>query len=287
MNGKRRALGRGLSTLIPEVPVEAREGLFMLDVGKIVPNRVQPRTRIEGLEGLAASIKENGIIQPVIVTESKGEYQLVAGERRWRAAKLAGVARIPAILKNVSDDRRLELALVENIQRQELNPLEEAKAYELLLSDLQLTQIEVARRVGKERSTIANQLRLLKLPEKVQTMLVEGTLDGGHARALLSLPDAAKQIEVAEKVGRELLTVRETEKLVRRMLESPPRPAPDRPSAPPDPNVQSAEDRLARSLGTKVRIVPSRKKGIGKIEIEYYSEEELDRLFSLLITRAQ
>ncbi|HMC81643.1 MAG TPA: ParB/RepB/Spo0J family partition protein [Candidatus Polarisedimenticolia bacterium] len=284
MNGKRRALGRGLSTLIPEVPVEAREGLFMLDVGKIVPNRVQPRTRIEGLEGLAASIKENGIIQPVIVTESKGEYQLVAGERRWRAAKLAGVARIPAILKHVSDDRRLELALVENIQRQELNPLEEAKAYELLLSDLQLTQIEVARRVGKERSTIANQLRLLKLPEEVQAMLADGTLDGGHARALLSLPDAAKQVEVAEKVAREFLSVRETENLVRRMLE-PSGPSPHRQATPPDPNVQSAEDRLARSLGTKVRIVPSRKKGVGKIEIEYYSEEELDRLFSLLITR--
>ncbi len=284
MNGKRRALGRGLSTLIPEVPVEAREGLFMLDVGKIVPNRVQPRTRIEGLEGLAASIKENGIIQPVIVTESKGEYQLVAGERRWRAAKLAGVARIPAILKHVSDDRRLELALVENIQRQELNPLEEAKAYELLLSDLQLTQIEVARRVGKERSTIANQLRLLKLPEEVQAMLADGTLDGGHARALLSLPDAAKQVEVAEKVAHEFLSVRETENLVRRMLE-PSGPSPHRLATPPDPNVQSAEDRLARSLGTKVRIVPSRKKGVGKIEIEYYSEEELDRLFSLLITR--
>lgn len=286
MNGKRRALGRGLSTLIPEVPVEAREGLFMLDVAKIVPNRVQPRTRIEGLEGLAASIKENGIIQPVIVTESQGEYQLVAGERRWRAAKLAGVARIPAILKNVSDDRRLELALVENIQRQELNPLEEAKAYELLLSDLQLTQNEVAKRVGKERSTIANQLRLLKLPEKIQAMLAEGTLDGGHARALLSLPDPVKQVAIAERVARELLTVRETEGLVRRMLE-PPIPAPNRRAPPPDPNVQSAEDRLARSLGTKVRIIPRRKKGVGKIEIEYYSEEELDRLFSLLNTRGQ
>jgi ParB family chromosome partitioning protein len=285
MNGKRKALGRGLSSLIPEAPAEPREGLLMIDVDRIAPNRYQPRARFEDLEGLAASIRENGIIQPVVVTEADGKFQLVAGERRWRAAQLAGVPRIPAILRKVTDDRRLELALVENIQRQELNPLEEARAYELLLSDLQLTQQEIARRVGKDRSTIANQLRLLKLPDKVKQMIEEGTLDCGHARAILSLPDPATQTSVAERVARELLTVRETEELVRRLLTGPAR-KPAKPPRPVDPNVRSAEERLTKSLGTKVRILPGPKKGTGRIEIDYYSEDELDRLFSLLVTRS-
>ena len=283
MSGKRKALGRGLSSLIPEAPVEAREGLVMLDVVQITPNRSQPRRQFKDLEGLAASIKENGIIQPVVVTEADGGYQLVTGERRWRAAQLAGVARIPAILREVSEDRRLEMALVENIQRQELNPIEEAKAYEMLLTDLQLTQEEVAKRVGKDRSTIANQLRILKLPEKIQDMIVEGVLNSGHARALLALPDEREQLEAAEKVVAGLLTVRETEELVRRRPDR--KDAPAAPSVPRDPNVLAAEDRLTRSLGTKVRITAGRKKGSGRIEIDYYSEEELDRLFSLLVTR--
>lgn len=284
MSGKRKALGRGLSSLIPDSPVETREGLVMLEVDRITPNRSQPRRQFKDLEGLAASIKENGIIQPVVVTEADGGYQLVTGERRWRAAQLAGVARIPAILREVSEDRRLEMALVENIQRQELNPIEEAKAYEMLLSDLQLTQEEVAKRVGRDRSTIANQLRILKLHEKVQDMIVEGLLSAGHARALLGLLDGNRQVEAAERVVAGLLTVRETEELVRRMLDR--KEAPTVPPPPRDPNVFAAEDRLTRSLGTKVRIVGGRKKGSGRIEIEYYSEEELDRLFSLLVTRS-
>jgi ParB family chromosome partitioning protein len=256
----------------------------MVDVDRVIPNRFQPRSRFEDLEGLATSIKENGIIQPIIVTESDGEYQLVAGERRWRAAQMAGITRIPAILRNVTDDRRLELALVENIQRQELNPLEEARAYNLLLSELQLTQEEVARRVGKDRTTIANQLRLLKLDEKVQEMVAAGLLDGGHGRALLSLKDGPTQIRAAEKVIHEMLSVRETEDLVKKLSD-------DSPALPKslitrDPNVQAAEERLTRSLGTKVRITSGRKKGTGKIEIDYYSEDELDRLFSLLSARS-
>jgi ParB family transcriptional regulator, chromosome partitioning protein len=285
MNGKRKALGRGLSSLIPEPPaVESHEGLRMVDVDRVIPNRFQPRSRFEDLEGLATSIKENGIIQPIIVTESEGEYQLVAGERRWRAAQLAGIARIPAILRNVTDDRRLELALVENIQRQELNPLEEARAYNLLLSDLQLTQEEVARRVGKDRTTVANQLRLLKLDEKVQEMIAAGLLDGGHGRALLSLKDGPTQIRAAEKVVHEMLSVRETEDLVKRLSED--SPSPPKHLIARDPNVQAAEERLTRSLGTKVRITSGRKKGTGKIEIDYYSEDELDRLFSVLSARS-
>ena len=256
---------------------------MMVEVDRIIPNRFQPRGQFKDLEGLAASIKENGVIQPVIVTEDQGNYQLVAGERRWRAAQMAGITRIPAILRNVSDDRKLELALVENIQRQELNPLEEARAYELLLSDLQLTQEEVAKRVGKDRSTITNQLRLLKLPKKIQELIEDGVLNGGHARALLALPDDSRQIEAAEKVVAELLTVREAEELVRK-LTSHARPTPRTP-VPRDPNVEAAEERLTRTLGTKVRIVEGKKKGTGKIEIDYYTEDELDRLFSLMVTR--
>ena len=258
---------------------------MMVEVDRITPNRLQPRTQFKDLEGLAASIKENGVIQPVIITEDEGEGadQLVAGERRWRAAQLAGITKIPAILRNVSDDRKLEMALVENIQRQELNPLEEAKAYELLLSDLQLTQEEVAKRVGKDRSTIANQLRLLKLPKKIQDMISDGVLNGGHARALLSISDEAEQIQAAESVAHDLLSVRDTEKLVRRQ-HSKLRPVPG--AALRDPNVEAAEERLTKSLGTKVRIVSGKKKGMGRIEIDYFSEEELDRLFSLLVTRS-
>jgi len=256
----------------------------MVDVDRIVPNRFQPRKRIEDLEGLATSIKENGIIQPIIVTEAGGTYHLVAGERRWRAAQIAGIARIPAILRNISDDRRLELALVENIQRQELNPMEEARAYDLLLSGLHLTHEEVAQRVGKERSTISNHLRLLKLPERIQEMIADGDLDGGHAKALLSLPDAATQIRAAEKMVAGKLSVREAEEMVRRLLSGSRRETRKAPAR--DPNVEAAEERLTRSLGTRVRISPGRKKGTGKIEIEYYSEDELDRLFSLLVTRS-
>jgi len=256
----------------------------MVEVDRITPNRFQPRSQFKDLEGLAASIKENGVIQPIIITEDQGTYQLVAGERRWRAAQLAGIARIPAILRNVSDDRKLEMALVENIQRQELNPLEEARAYELLLSDLQLTQEEVAKRVGKDRSTIANQLRLLKLPKKIQDMISDGLLDGGHARALLGLSDPDKQIEAAEKVASSLLTVRETEEMVRKIgVRKAPTP---RATTISDPNVEAAEERLTKSLGTKVRIVRGKKQGSGKIEIDYFSEDELDRLFSLLVTRS-
>ena len=257
---------------------------MMVEVDRISPNRFQPRSQFKDLEGLAASIKENGVIQPVIITEDQGAYQLVAGERRWRAAQMAGIARIPAILRNVSDDRKLEMALVENIQRQELNPLEEAKAYELLLSDLQLTQEEVAKRVGKDRSTIANQLRLLKLPKKIQDMVSDGLLDGGHARALLGLTDPAKQLEAAERVVSGLLTVRETEELVRKPELQ--KPVALQTAAVPDPNVVAAEERLTKALGTKVRIVRGKKKGSGKIEIDYFSEDELDRLFSLLVTRS-
>jgi ParB family transcriptional regulator, chromosome partitioning protein len=285
MNVKRKALGRGLSSLIPEVPPAPKEGLRMLETDRIVPNRFQPRKEFRNLEDLANSIKENGVIQPIIVTESDGEYQLVAGERRWRAAQMAGIPRIPAILRNVSDDRRLEMALVENIQRQELNPLEEAQAYNLLISELQLTQEEVARRVGKDRSTVSNQLRILKLPEKVQEMIASGDLDAGHAKALLSLPDATAQVRAAEKVVAGILSVRETEDLVRRLLSSGRPPAQTSP-VPRDPNVVSAEERLTRSLGTRVRIVSGKKKGTGKIEIDYYSEDELDRVFSLLVTRS-
>lgn len=286
MNVKRKALGRGLSSLIPEAPKEIREGLMMLDTDSIEPNRVQPRSQFKDLEGLAVSIKENGIIQPVIVTEKDGIFQLVAGERRWKAAQMAGVSQIPAILRHVSDDRRLELALVENLQRQELNPVEEARAYHLLLTDLHLTQQEVARRVGKDRSTVANQLRILKLPDKVQDLVADGKLDAGHAKAILSLSRSEQQVSVAQQVVKDSLSVRETEELVRG-LQGPSgkklKPVPPRKR---DPNVEAAEERLCRSLATKVRIREGKKKGTGRIEIDYFTEDELDRLFSRLVTAA-
>ncbi len=287
---KRQALGKGLSSLIPE-PAQARAdaGLLMLDVKRIQPSRYQPRSDFSGLEGMVESIRENGIVQPVIVRQEANGFRLIAGERRWRAAQIAGMERIPAIVRKVSDDRVLELALIENIQRKELNPIEEAKAYEVLLSEMKLSHADVARRVGMDRSSISNSLRLLKLPESIQDLVKEGSISVGHAKAIMAIPDAATQIKVAEEVARGLLSVRETEQRIAAILGGAGRgvrgvPAgTDRPAAPDvDPNVAAAAQRLTRALATKVRIV---KKGErGRIEIEYYTDEELQRLFEFLMT---
>src|SRR5260221_2255891 len=188
---KRQALGKGLSSLIPDPVAEKGDvGLLMLDIDRIQPNRQQPRTDFSGIEGLVSSIKENGIIQPVVVRQEADGFRLIAGERRWRAAQIAGVHRIPAILRKVSDDRVLELALIENIQRKELNPIEEARAYEVLLTKMKLSQADIARRVGRDRSSVANSLRIWKLPEKIQALLREGTVTLGHAKAIEAIPEA-------------------------------------------------------------------------------------------------
>ena len=282
---KRQALGKGLSSLIPEPGQPADAGLILLDVKRIQPNRYQPRVDFGKLEGLVDSIRENGIVQPIIVRQEADGYRLIAGERRWRAAQIAGVERIPAIVKKVSDDRLLQIALIENIQRKELNPIEEARAYEVLLSDLHLSHAEVAKRVGRDRSSISNSLRLLKLSEKVQGLIREGSVSLGHAKAIMAIPDAETQIKVAEEVVRDLLSVRETEERVAGLLGQGRRKgkkSPQTPTTAGDPNVAAAGDRLTRALATKVRIV---KKGErGKIEIDFYSDEELQRLYEFLLT---
>jgi len=282
---KRQALGKGLSSLIPESPAARPEpGLLMLDVDRIQPSQYQPRSDFAGLEGLVESIRENGIVQPVVVRQEGERYELIAGERRWRAAQLAGMMRIPAVIRKVAQDRVLELALVENIQRKDLNPIEEARAYDLLISQMNLSQADVAKRVGRERSSVANSLRLLKLPDKVQRMLQDGGLSSGHAKAIVAISDAATQIRVADEVVRRSLSVRDTEALVQKLQsgevsEKAGRSAGAVEAA--DPNVRAAEEKLQHRLGTKVRIV--RRGGRGKIEIEFYSEEELDRLFTTIM----
>ena len=282
---KRQALGKGLSSLIPEPAQPADAGLMLLDVKRIQPNRYQPRVDFSGLEGLVESIRENGIVQPVIVRQEADGYRLIAGERRWRAAQVAGMERIPAIVRKVADDRLLEIALIENIQRKELNPIEEARAYEVLLHDLKLSHADVAKRVGRDRSSISNSLRLLKLPEKIQTLVREGSVSLGHAKVIMAISDAETQIKVADEVARNLLSVRETEERVAGLLDRSGRRGrrvqPSR-SVDVDPNVAAAADRLTRALATKVRI--ARKGKGGRIEIDYYSDEELQRLYELLLT---
>ncbi len=289
---KRQALGKGLSSLIPEPVLEKGDaGLLMLDIDRIQPNRQQPRSDFGGIEGLANSIRENGIIQPVVVRQEADGFRLIAGERRWRAAQMAGVHRIPAIVRKVSDNRVLELALIENIQRKELNPIEEARAYEVLVGQMKLSQADLARRVGRDRSSISNSLRLLKLDEKIQEMIREGSLSAGHAKAIMAISDAETQISVAIEVAEGLLSVRETEARVaeiqKRQAGAAAKGTDEAPggSAPLDPNVAAAADRLRKALATRVRIV-SKGNG-GRIEITFHSGEELDRLFTILMCGAE
>jgi ParB family chromosome partitioning protein len=283
---KRQALGKGLSSLIPEPAQPEAAGLLMLDVKRIQPSRYQPRVDFSGLEGLVDSIRENGIVQPIIVRQEADGYRLIAGERRWRAAQVAGIERIPAIVRKVADDRLLEIALIENIQRKELNPIEEARAYEVLLHDMKLSHADVARRVGRDRSSISNSLRLLKLPQKIQSLMRDGSVSLGHAKVIMAISDAETQIKVADEVVLSLLSVRETEERVAGLLDRSGRKGrsarPARTAAVVDPNVAAAAERLTRALATKVRI--ARKGKGGRIEIDFYSDDELQRLYEFLLT---
>lgn len=258
---------------------DSSTGLHWIDIDRVRPNRFQPRKRFpeEELEELASSIRSSGILQPIIVRREEGGYGLVAGERRWRAAQRAGLHKVPALVREIPDDRLLETALIENIQRQELNAIEEARAYATLIEELGLTQVEVAERVGRDRTSIANFLRLLSLSPRVQTLVEEGSLSMGHARALTALPGPKAQQLGAEMVVKRGLSVRETEAWVRRHTEEPSDPV--RPRR--DPNIGAAEETLQRKLGTRVRIVPGRGEK-GRIVIEYFSAAELDRLFDRL-----
>jgi ParB family transcriptional regulator, chromosome partitioning protein len=276
---KRPALGRGLSALIPDAaPVAVNERALDVDSDLLRPNQFQPRSTMDEskIEELARSIRANGIIQPIIVRKKDGGYEIVAGERRWRASQRAGLLKVPVVVRDIPDDRLLAVALIENIQRENLNPIEEAHAYRRLAEDHQLTQEQIADAVGKDRSSIANYVRLLKLPQEVRANVGSGVLSMGHARALLGLPDETSQLRVARDIVARSLSVRETEALVKRASE----PVTIKPAADKDVHTRAAEERLRFALGTRVRIVRKRKGG--QIEIEFGTEEELQRVFEML-----
>ena len=284
MSEKRQALGRGLSALIPEAAAPAAprpaERPLELDIDLLTPNPRQPRLTIDDakLEELAQSIRSNGVIQPLVVRRVDGRYEIVAGERRWRAAQRAGLLKVPIALREIPDEKLLEVALIENIQRENLNPIEEAQAYRRLTDDLHLSQEAIAVAVGKDRATVANYMRLLRLPAEVRTDLASGALTMGHARALLALPDETAQRRVSREVVAHGLSVRETESVVRHDLQPAILPAPM--PRPVDPNTRAAEARLKMALGTPVRI--HRRGTGGRIEITFNDEPELQRLFVLL-----
>ena len=287
MAEKRKALGRGLRALIPDVPAteaqappggSARE----IDLDLLRPNPDQPRQTVDDarLEELAQSIRAHGVIQPIVVTQRDGVagFEIIAGERRWRAAQRAGLLRVPVVVREMEPSKRLEVALIENVQREDLNPIEEAAAYQRLAGEFGMTQQQIAEAVGKERATVANYQRLLGLPAEVQTDVAAGRLTMGHARALAGLGDAEQQLAAARRIREGDLSVRDAEALVKRSAT----PAPDRAAETPpaDVHVRAAEERLRISLGTRVRIVQRGKRG--RIEISFTSENELQRLFDHL-----
>jgi ParB family transcriptional regulator, chromosome partitioning protein len=282
----RKALGRGLSALLGEdtQQPDSAEKLLDLDIDAILPNADQPRSRFADTEmdELVRSIRANGIIQPVIVRPQGTRFQLVAGERRWRAAKQAGLKKIPAVVKLVSDEKLLEIALIENIQRHDLNVIEEANAYRNLINNLGLTQETVAERVGKSRTVITTCLRLLRLPDDIQELAAEGKISAGHARALLMTDNIEKQRRVAKSIIENSLSVREAEKLIKRAEKPEAEINGKQTTVPSDPNVKAAETKLRRKFGTNVNIVADKKALGGRIEIEYYGNSDLDRLFQML-----
>ena len=289
MAEKRPALGRGLSALIPNVapPAPALAGAGAratdrpaeIDIDLLTPNPSQPRLQMDEtrLEELAQSIRTHGVIQPILVRRRGTATEIIAGERRWRAAQRAGLLKVPVVYRDIPDEHMLEVALIENIQREDLNPVEEAQAYRRLTDEFQMSQEAIAVAVGKDRATIANYMRLLKLPAEVRNDLSSGSITMGHARALITLPDEAAQRRVAREIVARGLSVRETEGLVRREISPPVPPMPTR----IDPNTRAAEDRLKVALGTThVRII--RKGEGGRVEVDFASEEELQRLYEIL-----
>ena len=284
----RKALGRGLGALLSaEGTATATEDASEIPIDLIDPSSLQPRTIFDEakLAELAQSINANGVVQPLLLRRKGPRYELIAGERRWRAAQLAGLSKVPAVIRSVSDDKVLELALIENIQREDLNPIEEARAYKKLIDTVGLTQETVAERVGRDRSYVTNYLRLLKLPNDLQDLLQRGKLSTGHARALLGSEHVEVQRRLARKVIDQDLSVRATERLVRQTVE-PRQRKPGRTAQAVDPNVRAAESKLRRQFGTQVRIVTD-DSGRGKIEFEFYNATDLDRLYSLLLRPAQ
>ena len=296
-----RGLGKGLDSLIPnalgetktkkeavakaksEATTEEKEPQTLVKITKVEPNREQPRKNFDedALQELADSIKQFGLLQPILVQDRKDYYEIIAGERRWRAAKLAGLKEVPVIIRNYTEQEIVEISLIENIQREDLNPIEEAQAYKRLLTEFHLKQDEVAERVSKSRTAVTNSMRLLKLSDKVQQMIIDDMISTGHARALLAIDDPELQYTLANKIFDEKLSVRETEKLVKEIKN---------PKKPKEKKVvenafiyQDLEEKMKGVFGTKVSIA-SKGKGKGKIEIEYYSDDELEHLFDMMMS---
>jgi ParB family transcriptional regulator, chromosome partitioning protein len=282
---KRPALGRGLSALIPDTPASlvapAADRSMEIDIDLLRPNKFQPRAGMddERIEDLSRSIRSNGIIQPIVARKIDGGYEIIAGERRWRAAQRAGLLKVPVVVRDIPEDRLLAVALIENIQREDLNPIEEAAAYRRLSDEFHLTQEQIADAVGKDRSSIANYVRLLRLPQEVRANVAANALTMGHARALLGLTDENDQLRLARDVVAGNLSVRETEALIRKASA----PAGAKPEKTADVHTRAAEDKLRLALGTRTRIV--RKGKGGRIEIDFTSEDELQRIYELLTER--
>lgn len=285
----KRGLGKGLDSLIPSNVMEPaktapmmegeknEDGATLVKITMVEPNREQPRKNFneDSLQELAESIKQFGLLQPILVQDRKTYYEIVAGERRWRAAKIAGLKEVPVIIRNLTEQEIVEISLIENIQREDLNPIEEAQAYKRLLTEFDLKQDEVAERVSKSRTAVTNSLRLLKLCDEVQKMVIEEMISTGHARALISIEDAEEQYMIAQKIFDEKLSVREVEKLVKN-LHKPPKPKKAE-NKTLEAIYQEISEKLKQSLSTKVS-VSARENGAGKIEIEFYSHEDLERL---------
>lgn len=303
MAARKKGLGKGLDSLIPDnkpakinqteavlktlensdVQMESKSGEQMININKVEPNREQPRKKFEedALMELADSIKQFGVIQPLVVRKKKDYYEIIAGERRWRAARMAGVKEIPVIIKDYSEQEIIEIGLIENIQRENLNPIEEAAAYKRLLEEFNLKQDEVAERVSKSRTAVTNSMRLLKLCEKVQQMVIDDMISTGHARALLAIEDAELQYKLAQQIFDEKLSVRDVEKLVKDIKN---------PKQPKEKKIIKNEflyndlaNKMKDVIGTKVNI-SAKGNGKGKIEIEYYSDDELERVFDMIMS---
>jgi len=274
---KKSNLGRGLDALIPKG--DNLEGYIVASINELKPNMFQPRKEFdeEAISELASSIKEKGILQPLVVRTIESGYEIIVGERRWRAAQRAGIARVPVIIKEASDREVIELALIENLQREDLNPIEEAVAYQQLIDEFELTHEDVSRQIGKDRSTITNQLRLLKLPEEAKKALLAGEITAGHARAILSIESPAEVREALKAIQKQKLSVRKSEQLIQNISK---RKKKEAKTGSDDIYIRQIIDELKKSLSTQVRIVY--KQGKGKIEIDYYSNDELERLTSIL-----
>ena len=278
---KRKSLGRGLEALIPEQKPFNETSVINVDVEKVFPGEHQPRKSFDDvkLNQLVSSIKNRGIIQPIILKEENGGYKIIAGERRWRAAKVAGIKTVPAIIKDVSQRDAMELALIENIQREDLNPIEEAEAYKRLIEEYKLTHEEVSEKIGKNRATISNYLRLLNLPEEVKNYLFEEKITMGHARAIAGILNSRDQISISKKIYETGMSVRTLENLIQNLEKTKRKKViPEKKS----PEVFEIEERLKRVFATKVRLLHNEKKKCGKIHIEYYSIDDLERILNII-----